>query len=113
VVFALLVPLLGALLEGDTATAGRWLLALAAAVAVTGVVYYLQAMASFGIGLHLQKTMQTRIANPRGHAAARVVHRRPRRPDRRADRAWHQHRRGRAGAPAPRGGGRVPHPGRP
>jgi ATP-binding cassette, subfamily B, bacterial IrtB/YbtQ len=63
VVFALLVPLLRALLEGDTATAGRWLLALAAAVAVTGVVYYLQAMASFGIGLHLQKTMQTRIAN--------------------------------------------------
>lgn len=63
VVFALLVPLLRALLEGDTATAGRWLLALAAAVVVTGVVYLLQAMTSFGIGLHLQKTMQTRIAN--------------------------------------------------
>jgi cytochrome c oxidase subunit 1 len=63
VVFALLVPLLRALLEGDTGTAGRWLLVLAVAVVVTGVVYYLQAMTSFGIGLHLQRTMQTRIAN--------------------------------------------------
>ncbi|MFI1012559.1 ABC transporter ATP-binding protein [Streptomyces sp. NPDC020965] len=45
--FALLVPVLSALLDGDTGGAGRWLAVLAVVTAATGVAYYVQALFGF------------------------------------------------------------------
>ena len=63
VVFLLLVPLLRAILAGDTATAWTWLGGFAGAVLVTGVLYYVQAMAGYSVGLTISRALHHRIGD--------------------------------------------------
>ncbi|MFJ4658053.1 ABC transporter ATP-binding protein [Nocardia sp. NPDC088792] len=63
VAYVLLVPVLKALFDGDTGTAWRWAIGLAAAVA--GVIGFGFAQAVYGlrIGVGMQQGLQTRLGN--------------------------------------------------
>ncbi|MGL5809386.1 MAG: ABC transporter ATP-binding protein [Nocardioides sp.] len=65
--FALLVPVLRALFEGNIAAASWWLGLLAATVLATVIAYYHQAMRGYRIGMELSRTVHHRIGD---HLAA-------------------------------------------
>ncbi|MFV2085514.1 ABC transporter ATP-binding protein [Micromonospora sp. LOL_021] len=67
VVFTLLVPVLRALLAGDTTAAWRWLGVLAVAVAATAAAYYVQAQLGYRVGMALSRAVHHRTGD---HLAA-------------------------------------------
>lgn len=67
IVFALLVPVLRALLAGDTTAAWRWLGVLAVAVAATATAYYVQAQLGYRVGMALSRAVHHRTGD---HLAA-------------------------------------------
>ncbi|ONI91415.1 hypothetical protein ALI22I_08610 [Saccharothrix sp. ALI-22-I] len=66
VVFVLLVPLLRALLRGETDAALRWLAALAVAAVVTGVAYYVQALLGFRTAVAATGALYRRLGDHLG-----------------------------------------------
>jgi ATP-binding cassette subfamily B protein IrtB len=63
IAFVLLVPILGALLEHDTARATRWLGLLAAVTVLAGAAFYAQAMVAHRLGGTLSRTVHRRLGD--------------------------------------------------
>ncbi|WP_018252704.1 ABC transporter ATP-binding protein [Salinispora mooreana] len=67
VAFALLVPVLRALLSGDTSAAWQWLSILAVVVVATAAAYYVQAQLGYRVGMALSRAVHHRTGD---HLAA-------------------------------------------
>ncbi|MEV6349758.1 ABC transporter ATP-binding protein [Actinoplanes sp. NPDC051851] len=62
-VFVLLVPVLRALLNGDTGAAAPWLGVLAVAVVATAVAYWVQAQLGYRLGMELSRALHHKIGD--------------------------------------------------
>ncbi len=65
--FLLIVPALRALLAEDTDAAWQWTALLAATVVLSGVLYYVQSMTGYSVGLRLSRVLHERLGD---HIAA-------------------------------------------
>jgi ATP-binding cassette subfamily B protein IrtB len=63
IAFVLLVPILGALLDDDTARATRWLGLLAPVTVLAGAAFYAQAMVAHRLGGTLSRTVHRRLGD--------------------------------------------------
>jgi ATP-binding cassette subfamily B protein len=63
IAFVLLVPIIGALLDEDTARAARWLAVLATTTVLAGAAFYAQAMLAHRLGGTLSRTLHRRLGD--------------------------------------------------
>lgn len=73
VAFALLVPVLSALLDGDAGRAGAWLGLLAAVTAAAGAAYYVQALLGFTTAVSTTGLLYHRLGERLGRLRRRLV----------------------------------------